>query len=205
LEAINGSVKHIHRSIPEFLESREVRDEMAGYLQNFEAVNAVSQLLIAELRVGSHTSDTFSRRYFSFVVSCIIVMRTKFRVDRAPYSFLESLESVLIQLWGPDVTPKPVKGIALDGLIPSGSLCLPAFTIRYRGPGLHEPVNFYIFSPLHISALIGLEEYVAWKILHDQSILNTDFETATLVSIVEHRLPFNYRGTSTQILESLFE
>ncbi|CZR69391.1 uncharacterized protein PAC_19291 [Phialocephala subalpina] len=124
VEAINGSVKHIRRSIPEFLENREPRDEIACLLQYFEAVDAVSKSLVAELRAETYMSGTLDR----------------FRCS-----------------W--------------------------------------------------ISALLGPEEYVTWKIRHDQSILNTDFETAVLVSIMGHRLLHNYHRskTSTQILESLLE
>jgi hypothetical protein len=210
VEAIDGSVKHIHRSISEFLERREVRDEMACHLQNFEAVDAVSQLLVGELRAKAFMPGRLSRPHCSRVVSCIVVMRMKFGADRAPYSFLESLGSVLIEHCGPNVTQYSVRGTTIYGIIWNISKHASTFRIQYREPKPHATRNFYVISPFHISALLGLEEYVAWKIHHDRNILNTDFETAVLVSIIESRLLHNFEGAkqtkqSTQSLESLLE
>jgi hypothetical protein len=59
----------------------------------------------------------------------------------------------------------------------------------------------YLTSPFQISAGIGLEEYVTWKIRHNPDILDTEIETAILFSITEWRL--TQRKPSLQILESL--
>ena len=207
VEAVNGSVKHVHRSIPEFLKNQEVRDEMVCHLQNFEAADAVSQLLVAELRVQAYMSSTFDRSHCSYMVCCIVQIRAKFGADCAPYSFLESLGSVLIEHGGPDVTQYPVKGLTIEGRILEFPSSAGIFSIQYREPAQYHIRGYIVISPLYISALLGLEDYVTWKVRYDQSILDTDFKTAVLVSIMEQRLLFNYGGQkrSTQTLESLLE
>lgn len=208
VEAINGTLKYTHRSIPEFLEGKEIRDEMARHLQNFEAADAVSQLLVAELRVEAELSGTLDQCRCSWLVSCLVCMRAKFGLDREPYSFLESLESLLIEHWIHDKKLIPKMGIVTDAIVSTAAqpelFTSPAFTIRHRGPEPETTHRFYIISPFHISAALGMEEYVSWKILHDKNILDRDFETAILVTIVGNNLTF-FARSGVQILEALFE
>lgn len=207
VEAIKGSVRHIHRSIPEFLNGREVRDEMASHLQNFKAVDAVSQLFVAELRVRAYTSKSIDRYECGSVLSDVIEMRARLEADRAPYSFLESLESLMIEHCGSDVTPQPTKDLTIDFFIGCEHSIGGPVIIHYPGPPAYCVDPFYVVSPLYISAECGLGEYVAWKIHHDQSIIDTDYKMALLVSIMESRLLSSDGddGASTQILESLLE
>ncbi|RFU29568.1 hypothetical protein B7463_g6785, partial [Scytalidium lignicola] len=174
-------VKYIHRSISEFLEQREIQNEMAFHLKRFNAVEAISQLLLAKLKTG--TLNPFDHDLWSCVVFNIVYMRTEFKVDCEPYSFLESLGTAVLEHGDLDATQYSGTGVIyLEPSHRKGVL-----TIRNRGE-VPSTGYFCITSPFHIAAWIGLKEYVAWKIRHDPITLDSDFKVAILISIVERNL-----------------
>ena len=203
---VQGSIGHAHRSIPEFLQTKEIRDETACHLQDFKAVDTISQLFLAQIRGEAHLS-LLTQYSYSRIVCTIVRIRARFGSDRAPYSFLESLESTIVEHVGPEETQHPAQGCVIGGRIMEVRNRAEIYHVRYKEPAQYRVRSHFVTSPFLISILLGSEDYVAWKIRHDRGVLDTDFKKAVLVSIMEHRLLINHgkHKSSTKILESLLE
>ncbi|KAK3314886.1 hypothetical protein B0H66DRAFT_563874 [Apodospora peruviana] len=219
IDHYGDSIKHTHRSIPEFLESKKVKDEMSRLLESeeFDAVNAVSQILVAEIRANTHIEGGLTRHRCSRVLSSVIMMRAYHNADStSPYRFLESLEDVLAQLEGSDCL-EHASGFQWPP-VPRNRLMIRILDTPNRAAmaTIEDPVSevngaddFHVISPFFISAAFGQEEYVAWKLRHDPKALlkNNEFAIAVLAIIVQHRLCTNWADSkrSTQMLEVLLE
>jgi hypothetical protein len=97
LESDQGfhTLSFIHRSISEFLEKSEVQKDMDFHLRGFNEVDAISQLLLAEIRCKSQNS--ISSESLSHTMYAIIDLRSRDKADEAPYSFRECLHTSVLQ------------------------------------------------------------------------------------------------------------
>jgi len=158
-------ISFTHRSVPEFLETRPVNDEMASYLTDFSPENAISQLALAELRSKQPGDpEILSNRVYN-----LLRMRKEARIDQAPYRFQERL-SAIVTYTGTD--PKnPWNNCGQIYHMPAG--------VGFYQIWSSENV---VTSPLHIAALLGHHEYVSWKIQHDPDTTRTDSDKSVLLS-----------------------
>jgi hypothetical protein len=83
----------IHRSIPEFLSTANIKADMNLFLKEFIAVEAISQLLLAEIR--SATPRSIQRREMSANMYRIVKMRYDSKIERQPFLFLEYLSTAI--------------------------------------------------------------------------------------------------------------
>ncbi|KAK5652264.1 hypothetical protein OQA88_10612 [Cercophora sp. LCS_1] len=88
------TIDYTHRSIPEFLERKDISDEMESFLVGYNAVEALSQLHLAESRLGSiHNQGRIALGDISERISPLLVMRKAYSLDQAPFTFLRSLDT----------------------------------------------------------------------------------------------------------------
>jgi hypothetical protein len=185
-----------HRSAPEFLLTPKVQGDMEFYLKDFNSEDAASQLLLAELRCTKPNSahKIYNEDLLSIAYS-LFRMRHKAKVDRAPYSFQESLHSAITQLGVTELKEDDDLGeIAIS---------------RGRGSRTHiacfegdTSQHSYISTPLYLSAVLGHSEYVAWKVERDPTVISTPFRMVLLFYCCVHAMLNNEPG-AVSILELL--
>ena len=147
----------IHRSIPEFLSTTNIKDDMNLFLKDFIAVEAISQLLLAEIRSAAPRS--IQRRKMSIAMYRIVKMRHDSKIERQPFLFLEYLSSVITLHEVPEDPEALHFPVMLHGNDVQGWVI---------GVFLSGHPSHYITSPLLASAALGDFEYTIWKIKHDQ-------------------------------------
>lgn len=181
VEEVDNSLKYTHRSVPEFFQRPEIRNQTDHYIQGFDSKNAVSQLFIAELRTMQPISDgdNASHRYLSSISHCIVQLGARTKEEAPTYPLLECLEHTVLQLGGLDVTQYPSDG--------TGFLYFASSSSYYLGAD-DGTSSFIVTSPLHIAAVERHTAYVAWKISHDPSTWDTDFKIGILVTYLEYHL-----------------
>jgi len=157
-----------HRSIPEFLETRGIRDDMDLCFGNFTSVEAISQLLLAEIRCSSPKS--VPRKEMSLAMYRIVALRHKNKVNKPPYIFLDCLSSTITL----HEMPESSEEINLAGLLQDSHS--EAYAIGCDGGSYR-----YLTSPLHGSAFLEDFEYTKWKLKHNPEILHSDYQIAMIV------------------------
>ena len=94
---------YTHRSIPEFLENKAIKEDMESSLAGFSAAEALSQLILAEIRLEAlHFWDTHPRDIASYKsaamwdmsekVKHLVSMRQAHSLDHTPFTFLRALD-----------------------------------------------------------------------------------------------------------------
>jgi hypothetical protein len=175
-------VLFVHRSAFQFLIQPQVSQAMADQLSNFDIVEAVSQLHLAELR---RLHGSFSETdYWTNMCADIIRMRANIHLDEKPYEFLESLE----------MTPLPRKlGFSgeLEWRTPSGDpgwktvyvskLGQAFFSFKWGVFGRQGGGGFEMFCPLYLAARFGVPGYAEWKLLKEPKILQNHWIFTALV------------------------
>ena len=160
----------IHRSIPEFLSTKNIKDDMNLFLKDFIPVEAISQLLLAEIRSAAPRS--IQRRKMSTTMYRIVKMRHDSKIERQPFIFLEYLSSVITL----HEVPEDPEALHLVGL-----LSFDESVSWIIGCYLSDDSSRYITSPLLASATFGDFEYVIWKMKHDKNIIGSDYQIAVLL------------------------
>ena len=103
-EPTRDGYDYTHRSIPEFLENKAIKEDMESLLAGFNATEALSQLTLAEIRVQAlHFWDTNPRDILSYdsqamfrmsiKVKCLVSMRQAHSLDSLPFTFLRALDA----------------------------------------------------------------------------------------------------------------
>jgi hypothetical protein len=177
----------IHRSIPEFLSTTNIKDDMNLFLKDFIAVEAISQLLLAEIR--SAAPHSIRRRKMSITVYRIVTMRHDSKIERQPFIFLEYLSSVITL----HEVPEDPEALHFPGL-----LSLAESESWIIGFYLSGNSSRYITSPLLASAAFGDLEYAIWKMKHDKNVIGSDYQIAVLLCSI-------YLGQLKDISSKLFE
>jgi len=170
--SVRGNITYTHRSVPEFLKN-SCQEKLESALQDFGAENALSTLLLAELR--SRVPCKLSRsdkKALSILVSGIVVFRKQANLDQAPFSFLESLERAVTEYQ---------QG---EDLVLSQHLCFTVLTSNVFtgswGRCIDAPEEV-ITSVFYISAYVGQYDYVGWKIQTHPDMIEGDLKLAMLL------------------------
>ena len=161
-----------HRSVPEFLEKPKIQGDMDSHLKGFSPEDAISQLLLAEVRSTKDNRVGDSR--LGFFIYAILDLRHRSKTDHAPYSFRDCLYSAVRQYDWID----PEHGINGFGAIQTAASTFCPVDSRSR----FDTANM---SPFYISAFLGDHEYVSWKIDHDPTTIDTDIKTALLLGWIQ--------------------
>jgi hypothetical protein len=176
---------YAHRSIPEFLQRQDIQSKSANFLEGFDAVNAVSQLILAELRIigaSRHGSE----------VAALVHMRyaAKITIDlEPPFTFLECL-GALDQDWESKLleSPETIGNVWL--YIGDGTGILIASRVQSKEKGAID-----IFSPLIVTLRWPQHPYPLWKLSYHATCINTSDQAAIFLysiiinGIAENALP----------------
>lgn len=164
-----GTLDFAHRSVSEFLQQPAIKDQMAAHTNGFHAVDAFSQLILAEIRVTS---------WLEIQVSDLMRMRDMHDLDQPPFAFLRCLEAARSQeIWdrvdnratsyGPIVILSiSICDIAIGQPMPEHT-CEPSRLVEislptYQFPGLKSPA------------------YTLWRITNDSETTDTTSKAVLL-------------------------
>jgi hypothetical protein len=187
---------YTHRSVAEFLRNPRIRDAMVSFTSEFNAPDAISQLLLAELRLRKQPS-VVSR------TECppLLLMRSKNKLDQPPYSFLLCFEAAL------DPTPweyfkygEPSCEFMVDYPSKAILVCVnDASRAKKRRVGLH--------APLYVLTLLNYHEYPVWKILHDPTATDTVTKATVLMycSVNANSSPSSKHSSGAYVFDVLLE
>ena len=158
-------IEFTHRSVTEFLQKAEVKNDMDTHLKDFAPASAISQLFLAEVRCGEYSElpEALSRDLYS-----LIGMLNKRPIEPPPFLFREFLHSVVLGVKGQD-GDDPNIGLGIIWTHDSGG-----YVVIDHDMDIH---SYPVYpSLLHISAFVGCSEYVRWKIETDPATIDTDLK-----------------------------
>jgi hypothetical protein len=162
-------ITYTHRSVPEFLE-RYLHRIDTTILAGFEPAHAISQLVLAEIRLRA--DDPFWRQHapsgpvINLVLQGIMSLRERRGLDCPPFTFIEALHRAA-SLAAPPKTERQILG---------KHPCNP--TLMLRSLLASEPG-----STLYAATCCGIQGYVNWKLSTDPGLLNNHEKTSTLASL----------------------
>lgn len=88
-------IDYAHRSIPDSLENKTIKDEMEAFLAGFSPAEALCQLILTEIRLDSHHRKPriCSAEFLAAVMGPLVKMRHAHHLDHAPFTFLRVLDT----------------------------------------------------------------------------------------------------------------
>lgn len=145
-------IAYTHRSIPEFLGTKDVRDEIELLLTGFQAAGALSQLTLAEFRFlgKSHYKTCYD------LTKLVLRLRYDCRLDAPPFTFLGSWDAHIERLplyRGPkelsETTRSDVELREDSFFVPLSCIktALHAFTLKQRDRALKPARLFTLSAP----------------------------------------------------------
>ncbi|KAJ3543630.1 hypothetical protein NM208_g3473 [Fusarium decemcellulare] len=159
-----------HRCVSEFLMTDLQQDHMLRLLPGFNAVDAISHLVLAELLVDPHLVQ---RQDQWGSLALLTPLRIGSNLDHAPYRFLEAFCAALSKcrnmVTSPPVTARVWSVIFVH--LTAGVYC--GFNELGRCDGVNYlcPLGDDLFPhPIYHAALLGNNDYVRWKLTHDVPI-----------------------------------
>jgi hypothetical protein len=164
-----GHLDYTHRSVPEFLANRRIRDQMTPHLEGFNAVDAISQLLLAELVINDPSDNSGD------VFGGLLQMRYQHGLDlEPPFTFFERLDTG----WA---ARNPIWfNMEMEGF----NRELGVVIARQRYPtvlsGPHVAFHTTICSPLHATLFIEDHPYPLWKLSRNPADTGSPLRTILL-------------------------
>ncbi|KAL5331546.1 hypothetical protein ACEPPN_001080 [Leptodophora sp. 'Broadleaf-Isolate-01'] len=161
-------VTYTHRSVPEFLQTwKQGADTNLG-LDKFNLEIDISQLILAELR-ATNDRPSNDNKILSLTVRSIIKMRALRSLDQAPFTFLEYLQSTLLE-------DNSSASDSWKYVIP-----IAANVSAWFGTG----PRLFVTSPFLISVFLGQNSYSVWKIGKDySSLVSNNSKFVTLLGLL---------------------
>jgi hypothetical protein len=159
-----------HRSISEMLDRADVKRDMESSLAHFDAVDALSHLIFAEVQFANNKKA--ARR----LCGGITWMRLTARIDTPPYRFLQTMTSWVGDAFGSDADPSQI--LVFHG------------TSTYATWGWHSLVRYGAlvtrdnFSTICQAAMLGHVEYVKWAFENDTKAVDKPWKRALVASVL---------------------
>jgi hypothetical protein len=165
LEVRRGSEDDIivitHRSVSEFLSSRTQRNQMQRYLDGFDAIDAISQLTLAELW-SRDAGQIELLRSFDRIALLLVPWRIEAKFDEPPYSFLVSL--ALAWQRHQDDGNLDCLGDSLTVLELRSTALVHVDVISSQEEKEHRQGYRVLRHPIYSAALHGSYEFVKWEL-----------------------------------------
>jgi hypothetical protein len=170
-------VEFTHRSVPEFLSSPDRKSRVPSSLASFDAVDAFSQLKLAEFSAYSR----FFKNHFAYPdpFPALIASRMERNLDIPPYQFLEALSKAVSKTlsFAPDTLSWPAVERLMEGdlddsvythaLIREPNKVDTSIIIGYRSretTGFGR--NYHVQFPVFYTTLLGSFGYIRWRLQH---------------------------------------
>jgi hypothetical protein len=157
-----------HQSIPEMLDRVDVKRDMESSLAHFDAVDALSHLIFAEVQFANDKKA--ARR----LCGGVTWMRLTERIDAPPYHFLQTMTSWVGDAFGSDADPGQI--LVCHGIT------------TYATWGLHSLVRYGAlvtrdnFNTICQAAMLGHIEYVRWAFENDPNAVDRPWKRALVAS-----------------------
>lgn len=189
-ESNSSCLDYTHRSVPEFLRSWQIQNEIAAELEDFSAVNAISQLFLAEFLLNDELERLCRRNFWP-----LLNMRHAHKLDLTPpYAYLERLDAgwtAKHPLWLDEkdnefIVPRSKKA---------------SFIVASRPPAKRL---CSIYNPLHVLMFVENHPYPLWKLSNDPVVTSSAFRVIILCYIALRSLVF-LGSTDYTILDFLLE
>jgi hypothetical protein len=167
-------ITYTHRSVPEFLERYLPRTD-STILAGFEPAHAISQLVLAEIRLRPGDPCWMPTTVDGYPPSCprinevlqgIMSLRDRNALDHPPFTFVEALYRAA-SLAVPLETERPT--------FDRQRQCNP---MLYRPLLYSEPA-----STLHAATCCGIQGYVDWKLSAEPGLLGDHEKISTLAAL----------------------
>jgi hypothetical protein len=170
-------VLFVHRSAIQFLRQPLVSQAMADHLSNFGAVEAASQLHLAELRRlhGCSTSPTFWRNMWTDIIH----MRARHRIDERPYVYLESLEVTPISQQYGNIVGWRIPVDTCPGYVYAVDATCQFYVHEFHD--VEREINVPVTRPVHVAALFGEPGYAVWKLSNEPTIIRNNWISTALL------------------------
>ncbi|KAJ9243357.1 hypothetical protein DTO169E5_2939 [Paecilomyces variotii] len=175
-------VDFCHQSVDEFLQDPNKETCVAQYLRSFNAPDAFSQILLADLRLGEapinwglkleRGSERGLERGYSLSTG-LLRMRAEHELDQAPYSFLSLLHDIYGPLpWHLIDSGYPCEMYIRTALKVHDRICCTTPSYLCEEP-YKTTIYVPLLAPIYVLTYLGYHEYPVWKILHDQDATAT--------------------------------
>jgi len=190
-------IQFVHRSVPDFLAEKEVQIEMAKHLEGFDMLDMISHMFLADFNIYLARRNTRSQKIdFAPILTILLPLRQQASLDRSPFAFLETLDSLFQSFDG---------GARLDGL-PSHpfniemllkcSYTFKSIISRYLAscsPELtrlaqYRPADLFMVRPIYYTLWKGDSKYALWKVKTDLGVTDNFSKVALLAYILFDRL-----------------
>lgn len=202
----SGCVDFCHRSVDEFLQVSDKFTNMNQYLHSFNAPDALSQILLGDLRLGptSRRRVPLWERYYSHSTG-LLRLRADHELDKPPYPFLSLLDNI-----HETSPPNSIDSgydcqvVILRSTFDRQMICYEAFP-PWHGATLDSRL-IALTAPIYVLTCLGYHEYPVWKITHDATITSADATILAYCDLLCDSTPqyhANFNGVS--VLETLLE
>jgi hypothetical protein len=181
---LKGSyIAFTHRSVAEFLERDDVQEKMEAQLVGFDVTIVAPHLLLAYLRsTKTAKNHSFWARFATRLIT------DDFDPD-APFPYLSCLESTIADKIGRAGTS------AMETLQPLNQQAIVVWEAkRYYINNGGSVGNFFVVSPLFLSACFGKLKYVKWKVDLDYTLISDEHKRMFLMRCSELNLGKNGAG-----------
>lgn len=191
-----------HRTVLEFLDSKDVKDEMESNLHGFDHVDAISSLLILDILFDT---DNVSKRTRQ-AAHVLLKLRQDHGLDCAPYTYLDRLRAVMYA----EVSPRTI--VHMSSLLNEHNdyekvcRCVSEHSAMKTLPNQPEHM---LNDPLHKLTWSGLCDYPVWHITHNAPELSRQPTALSILAcccIWRGNLWRYHKGHQrTRVLEALFK
>lgn len=176
-----GVLDYTHRSVAEFLQSTKIRGLISSMVADFNALEVISQLLLAELRFRTVTNSE-ELQHSRNESQHLLVMRSEKGLDQPPYPFLSCLETTLDPIpWEYLSYGASYCNFHLSSYHTTGTTIVCVNNSRPESDHKNHWNNFILHAPLYVLTSVGYHDYPIWKILHDPSATDTMEKTIVLM------------------------
>lgn len=171
-----------HRTVLEFLNSEVVKAKMNSSLGSFDHVDAISGLLIAHVLFSMGTALSQESHFgaalrLGTTITLLLRMRRDHKLDRAPYTYLNRLQTLLETTEQFDLICPGMSIVILSDCKGSsaGGNELYNYTSKYpankpRGHAIGTEI--YIVDPVHLLCLDESYDYPIWYISNNTTRLS---------------------------------
>ncbi len=205
VEAADSKLNYSHRSVPDFLEHKTVKDEMESSLSGFNAADALSQLVLAEFRLPGCRAS--AKQQTAFPIGRLVDMRRACGLDHAPFAFLRSLDASVHQPLGTELETGSINAEVQISLFDEGSYTI-ARTMNDPKEHIGSIPLFKthrLLSALHYCAFRFADHgYPAWTITNDPTATDSAEKVALLAYTVFIRHRFKEK-INWYILDALLD
>jgi hypothetical protein len=161
-----------HRSISEFLSTPRKRDRIEHYLDGFNAIDAISQLTLAELW-SRDAGDITKLSSFDWLALALVPLRRTAQLDMAPYSFLTSLAMAWQRHQDQGSHDCVGNELLVVGIIYPQFLSVVGVI---SGPEAAAPRDVdslirFLRHPIYTAAAHGIYDYVHWELRRSPSAI----------------------------------